>query len=125
MILAILFSIIGLGVIATTLHRMTINALSVFAALTAGFAAHDGGIGIVETAMIAFAAGALAFGLFDALTQHTVHPALRYSARAMYTVPACIVAWFITLTFAKLGQVSQVTTILMALVAVALVARSA
>jgi hypothetical protein len=121
MILAILFSIIGLGVIAATLHRMTINALSVFAGLTSGFAAHHADIGLLEAIMIAFAIGALAFGLFDALTLPNIHPAIRFSARAIYAVPACAVAWFMTLTFARMGQVSEVYATVLAIISVAYV----
>jgi hypothetical protein len=119
MILAILFSIIGLGVIAATLHRMTINALPVFAGMTAGFAAHHGGIGLHEAAMIAFASGAMVFGLLDALSQPNVHPAIRLSARVIYTVPACILAWAVTLSVARIAQVSEFSATLMAIVAVA------
>jgi hypothetical protein len=121
MILAILFSIIGLGVISLTLHRMTINALPIFAGMTAGFAAHHAGIGWLEAVMIAFAIGALAFGLFDALTLHNIHPAIRLSARAIYAVPACAVAWFMTLTFARVGHVSDVSASILAIIAVAYV----
>jgi hypothetical protein len=125
MILAILFSIIGLGVIAATLHRMTINALPVFAGMTAGFAAHHGGIGLLEAIMIAFASGAMAFGLLDALSQPNVHPAIRLSARAIYAVPACAAAWFMTLTFVRLGHVSDVSATLLAIIAVAYVGQKA
>jgi hypothetical protein len=121
MILVILFSIIGLGVIAATLHRMTINALPVIAGMTAGFAAHHSGLDPLEAIMIAFAIGALAFGLFDALTLPNVHPAIRLSARAIYAAPACVAAWFMTLTFARMGHVSDVSATLMAIIAVAYV----
>jgi hypothetical protein len=123
MILAILFSIIGLGVIAATLHRMTINALSVFAGLTSGFAVHHAGLGMLEAVMIAFAIGALIFRLFDALTLPNVHPAIRLSARAIYAVPACAVAWFMTLAFARIGHASDVSATLLAIIAVAYVGR--
>jgi hypothetical protein len=125
MILAILFSIIGLGVITATLHRMTINALPVFAGMTAGFAAHHGGIGLFEAVMIAFAIGALAFGFFDALTLPNIHPAIRLSARAIYAVPACAVAWFMTLAFARMGHVSDVSASILAIIAVAYVGHEA
>jgi hypothetical protein len=118
MILATLFSIIGLGIIAATLHRMTINALPVFAGMTAGFAAHHAGIGLLEAVMIAFTIGALAFGWFDALTLPNIHPAIRLSLRAIYAVPACAVAWFMTLTFARMGYVSDVSATLLAIIAV-------
>jgi uncharacterized membrane protein YjjP (DUF1212 family) len=106
------------GVIAATLHRMTINALPVFAGMTAGFAAHHGGIGTLEAVMIAFTIGALIFGLFDALTLPNVHPAIRFSARVIYAVPACAVAWFMTLTFARMGYVSDVSATFLAIIAV-------
>jgi hypothetical protein len=121
MILAILFSIIGLGVIAATLQRMTINAFPVFVGMTAGFAAHHAGLGPLEAVMIAFAIGALAFGLFDTLTRPNIHPAIRLSARAIYAAPACAVAWFMTLTFARLGHVSDVSASILAIIAVAYV----
>jgi hypothetical protein len=121
MILAILFSIIGLGVIAATLHRMTINALPIFAGMTAGFAAHHAGLNPLEAIMIAFAIGALAFGLFDALTLPDVHPAIRLPVRAIYAAPACAAAWFMTLTFARVGHVSDVSASILAIIAVAYV----
>jgi hypothetical protein len=121
MILAILFSIIGLGVVSLTLHRMTINALPIFAGMTAGFAAHHAGIGLFEAVMIAVAIGAFAFGFFDALTLPNVHPAIRLSARAIYAVPACAVAWFMTLAFARMGDVSDVSASILAIIAVAYV----
>jgi hypothetical protein len=121
MILAILFSIIGLGIIAATLHRMTINALCVFGGMTAGFAAHHAGIGLLETIMIAFAIGALAFGFFDAFTLPNIHPAIRLSTRAIYAVPACAVAWFMTLAFARMGHVSGVYATILAIISVAYV----
>jgi hypothetical protein len=121
MILAILFSIIGLGVIAATLHRMTINALPVFAGMTAGYVAHHAGLGMLEAVMIAFAIGALIFGVFDALTLTNVHPAIRLSAHAIYAVPACAVAWFMTLAFARMGHVSDVSASILAIIAVAYV----
>jgi hypothetical protein len=123
MILAILFSIIGLGVITATLHRMTINALPIFAGMTAGFAAHHAGLGMLVAAPIALAIGALIFGLFDALTLPNVHPAIRLSARAIYTAPACAAAWFMTLAFAKMGHVSDISATLLAIIAVAYVVR--
>jgi hypothetical protein len=123
MILAILFSIIGLGVITATLHRMTINALPVFAGMTAGFAAHHVGLGMLEAVTTAFAIGALAFGLFDALTLPNVHPAISLSLRAIYAVAACAVAWFMTLTLAKMGHVSDISATLLAIIAVAYVGR--
>jgi hypothetical protein len=125
MILAILFSIIGLGVIAATLHRMTINALPVFAGMTAGFAAHHAGLGPLEAIMIAFAIGAFAFGLFDALTLPNIHPAIRLTARTIYAAPACAVAWFMTLAFAKMGHASDISATLMAIIAVAYVGQKA
>jgi hypothetical protein len=125
MILAILFSIIGLGVIAATLHRMTINAFPVFAGMTAGFAAHHAGLGMLEAVMIAFAIGALIFGLFDALTLPNVHPAIRLSARAIYAAPACAAGWFMTLAFARLGHISEVSATLLAAFAVAWIGRIA
>jgi hypothetical protein len=125
MILSILFSIIGLGVIAATLQRMTINALPVFAGMTAGFAAHHAGLGPLEAIMIAFAIGAFAFGLFDALTLPNIHPAIRLSVRAIYAVPACAVAWFMTLTFARMGHVSDVSATLLAIIVVAYVGQKA
>ncbi|MFM2100560.1 MAG: hypothetical protein RLZZ366_2099 [Pseudomonadota bacterium] len=125
MILAILFSIIGLGVITATLRRMTINALPVFAGMTAGFAAHHAGLGMLEAVMNAFAIGALAFGLFDALTLPNIHPAIRLSARAIYAAPACAAAWFMTLAFTKMGHVSEVSATLLAIIAVAYVGQKA
>jgi hypothetical protein len=124
-ILAILFSIIGVGVIAATLHRMTINALPVFAGMTAGYAAHHSGLVPLEAIMIAFAIGVLAFGFFDALTLPNVHPAIRLSARAIYAVPACAVAWFMTLAFARMGHVSDVSASILAIIAVAYVGQKA
>jgi hypothetical protein len=97
---------------------MTINALPVIAGMTAGYAAHHGGIGLFEAVMIAFAVGALAFGFFDALTLPNIHPAIRLSARAIYAVPACAVAWFMTLAFARMGHVSEVSASILAIVAV-------
>jgi hypothetical protein len=63
----------------------------------------------------------LAFGLFDALTLPNVHPAIRLSARAIYAAPACAVAWFMTLAFARLGHVSDVSATLLAIISVAYV----
>jgi hypothetical protein len=125
MILAMLFSIIGFGVIVATLQRMTINALPVFGGMTAGFAAHHAGLGMLEAVMIGFAIGALAFGFFDALTLPNIHPAIRLPLRAIYAAPACAAAWFMTLAFAKMGHVSDISATLLAIIAVAYVGQKA
>jgi len=114
MILAILFSFIGLGVIATTLHKMTINALPLFAALTAGSAAYHAGMDLLETVLIAFAAGSIIFGVVDALVQPSIHPTIRTLVRALYAAPACAVAWFMTLAVARVTHLSNGAAILLA-----------
>lgn len=125
MIIAILFSLIGLGVVATTLQRMTVNALPLFVALSAAFAADHAGIGIFDSIIIAFAVGAAVFGLFDATAKSNVHTVVRLIARVIYIVPACTVAWFMTLAFARIGHVSELSATLMAMLAVPFVGTSA
>lgn len=101
MILTILFSIIGLGLIASTLHRLTLNALPFFAALSAGFAALQFGTGELEAMLIALFAGAATFGLFQGLAVERLHPVIRIAARTLYVAPACAAAWFMTLSIAN------------------------
>lgn len=106
MILATLYSLIGLGLVARSLHRLTVNALPFFAAMSAGDAALQQGTSELAAMIIALFAGAVTFGLFQRLSDERLHPAIRIAAHIIYVAPACAAAWFITIAVAHWTDVA-------------------
>jgi hypothetical protein len=93
LVLGIIFSIFGLGVLLSLLFTLAVYALPFFVAVTAGMAAFHSGAGVIGAILVAAFAGGATLVIGQIVFAMVRSPAIRATVAFLYAVPATIAGY--------------------------------
>ena len=116
LVLGIILSFFGLGVLVCLLFTLAVYAVPFFVAVTSGMAAFHSGAGVIGAILVAaFVGGAtLAIGQIVFATVRT--PAIRAAVALLYAVPATIAGYSATHGLAELSMPSATWQLIFAVI---------
>ena len=103
MVLGIIFSLLGLGMLVALMFNMAILALPLFIAFAAGRFAYDTGAGALGAIAVGLVAGAAALGLALAVLIMTRSTAVRLVVAFAFTAPAAFAGYHLVLGLSHIG----------------------
>jgi hypothetical protein len=116
LVLGIIFSIFGLGVLLSLLFTLAVYALPFFVAVTAGMAAFHSGAGVIGAILVAAFAGGATLAIGQIVFATVRSPAVRASVALLYAVPATIAGYSATHGLAQLSMPSTTWQIIFAVI---------
>jgi hypothetical protein len=106
LVLGIIFSFFGLGVLLSLLFTLAVYALPFFVAVTAGMAAFHSGAGVIGAILVAAFAGGATLVIGQIVFAMVGSPAIRATVAFLYAVPATIAGYSATDGLAQLSMPS-------------------
>lgn len=103
MVLGVIFSLLGIGMLIAPMFNMAILALPLFAAVTAGRFAYDIGAGALGAVLAGFVAGAAALVVGQAVLLMTRSTAVRLVVALAFTAPAAFAGYHLVLGLSHIG----------------------
>lgn len=103
MVLGIIFSLLGIGMLIALMFNLAILALPLFAAVVAGRFAFDTGAGAFGAIAVAIVAGAAALGAGQAVLLMTRSTIVRLAVAIVFTAPAAFAGYHLVLGLSHIG----------------------
>jgi hypothetical protein len=116
LVLGIIFSIFGFGVLVSLLFTLAVYALPFFVAVTAGMAAFHSGAGVIGAILIAAFAGGATLAIGQIVFATVRSPSVRASVALLYAVPATIAGYSATHGVAELSMPSTTWQVIFAVI---------
>ncbi len=103
MVIGVLFSMLGIGLLIGLMFQMAIFALPLFAGVTAGRFAYDTGAGALGAILVGAATAVAALGLAQVILVVTRSTALRLMIAVAFAAPAGLAGYYLVLGFSHIG----------------------
>ncbi len=103
MVLGVIFSLVGIGILIAIMFQMAIFALPLFIAVTAGRSAYETGTGVMGAIIIGLIAAIVAFGVAQLILATTSSTALRIIIAAAFAAPAAFAGYHVVLGLSHIG----------------------
>ena len=103
MVLGVVFSLLGIGMLVALMFNMAILALPLFVAVAAGRFAYDTGAGALGAIAVGLVAGAAALGVGQAILVLTRSTAIRLTVAIAFTVPAAFAGYHLVFGLSHIG----------------------
>ena len=98
MVLGVIFSLLGIGMLVTLMFNLAILALPFLAAVTAGRLAYDTGAGVLGAVAVGFVAGAAALAAGQVILVLTRSTVIRFAVALAFTAPAAFAGYHLVLS---------------------------
>jgi hypothetical protein len=108
LVLGLLLNTVGLGVVCWLMFTLAVYVLPFFVALNAGFWAYHHGAGVLGTPLVAIAAGGMTLAIAQVAFAMTQSLILRAIIAAVFTLPATLAGYHLSLAMAHFGVPSPV-----------------
>lgn len=125
MIVSLLLTVVGLGMLARLVLQLAIFALPAAAGLWAGLAAWHAGAGTIGGLTVGLAAGASLFALGTAVNETTRSPLLRCAVSAIFSAPAALAGYHLAYRLSGIGNPTDWWHVLIAFVGAAAIGSAA
>ncbi|MET4213824.1 hypothetical protein [Bradyrhizobium sp. LA2.1] len=106
-VIGILLSIVGLGVVCWVLFTLAVYALPFFVGMTAGLYAYRIGLSPIAAIIVGFVAGAFGLSVGRCLFSAARSPIVRLVVALVFAVPASWAGYEVTLNLAGIGIPSE------------------
>ncbi len=103
MVLGIIFSLLGIGLLIALMFQMAIFALPLFIGVTAGRFAFQTGAGVVGAIAVGLVAAVAAFGIARLVLAVSRSTALRLAIAAAFAAPAAFAGYHVVLGLSRIG----------------------
>ena len=103
MILGVIFSLTGIGLLIALMFNMAIFALPLFAGVTAGRFAFDTGAGWLGALLVGLVAAALTLGVAQLVLAVTRSTAIRLTIAVLFAAPAAVAGYHVVLGLSRIG----------------------
>ena len=103
MVLGVVFSLLGIGMLVALMFNMAILALPLFVAVAAGRFAYDTGAGALGAIAVGLVAGAAALGVGQAILILTRSTAVRLTVAMAFTAPAAFAGYHLVFGLSHIG----------------------
>ena len=103
MILGVIFSLTGIGLLIALMFNMAIYALPLFAAVTAGRLAFASGAGWLGAILVGLIAGVLTLGVGQLILGATKSNLVRLAIAVAFAVPAAFAGYHVVLGLSRIG----------------------
>ncbi len=103
MVLGVVFSLLGIGMLVALMFHMAILALPLFVAVAAGRLAYETGAGALGAIAVGMVADAAALGVGQAILLMTRSTAIRLAVTLAFTAPAVFAGYHLVLGLAHIG----------------------
>ena len=103
MVLGVVFSLLGIGMLVALMFNMAILALPLFVAVAAGRFAYDTGAGALGAIAVGLVAGAAALGVGQLLLVMTRSTIVRLAVALAFTAPAAFAGYNLVFGLAHIG----------------------
>ena len=103
MVLGVVFSLLGIGMLVALMFNMAILALPFFVAVAAGRFAYDTGAGALGAIVIGIVAGGAALGAGQAVLVITRSTVVRLAVALAFTAPAAFAGYHLVLGLSRIG----------------------
>jgi len=101
--LGLLFNAVGLGLFCWLVFTLAVYALPFFMAINAGIWAYHSGTGVLDTPLVAVAAGGMTLAIAQIAFAMTRSPTLRAVIAALFALPAAFAGYHVVLTTMQIG----------------------
>jgi hypothetical protein len=125
MIVSLLLTVVGLGILARLVLQLAIFALPVTIGFWAGLAAWHAGAGPVGGIAVGFAAGAGLFALGIVVNETTRSPLLRIAVSAIFAAPAALAGYHLAYRLSGIGSPTEWWRVLTAFVGAVVIGSAA
>ena len=116
LIIGIILSFFGLGVLLSLLFTLAVYALPFFVAVTAGMAAFHSGAGVIGAILVAALAGGATMAIGQIVFATVRSPAIRATVALLYAVPATIAGYSAMHGLAELSMPSTTWQMIFAVI---------
>ena len=103
MVLGVVFSLLGIGMLVALMFNMAILALPLFVAVAAGRFAYDTGAGALGAIAVGLVTGAAALGVGQAILILTRSTAIRLTVAVAFTAPAAFAGYHLVFGLSHIG----------------------
>ena len=103
MILGVIFSLTGIGLLIALMFNMAIYALPLFAAVTAGRLAFASGAGWLGAILVGLIAGVLTLGVGQLILGATKSNLVRLAIAVAFAAPAAFAGYHVVLGLSRIG----------------------
>ena len=103
MILGVIFSLTGIGLLIALMFNMAIYALPLFAAVTAGRLAFASGAGWLGAILVGLIAGVLTLSVGQLILGVTKSNLVRLAIAVAFAAPAAFAGYHVVLGFSRIG----------------------
>ncbi len=103
MVLGVIFSLVGIGVLIAIVFQMAIFALPLFIAVTAGRFAYETGAGAIGAIIVGLIAAVVTFGIAQLVLATTYSTALRVIIAFAFAAPAAFAGYHVVLGLSHIG----------------------
>ena len=103
MVLGVIFSLLGIGMLIALMFQMAVFALPLFVGVSAGRFAYDAGAGALGAILLGAAAAAAALGIAQLVLAMTRSTALRLLIALAFAVPAAFAGYHVVLGLSRIG----------------------
>lgn len=103
MVLGVVFSLLGIGMLIVLMFNMAVLALPLFVAVAAGRLAYDIGAGALGAIAVGFVAGAAALGVGQAVLVISQSTVVRLAVALAFTAPAAVAGYYVVLGMSHIG----------------------
>lgn len=103
MVLGVVVSLLGIGMLVALMFNMAILALPLFVAVAAGRFAYETGAGALGAIIVGFVAGAAALGVGQAILILTRSTAVRLTVAIPFTAPAAFAGYHLVFGLSHVG----------------------
>lgn len=103
MVLGIVFSLLGIGILIAIMFQMAVFALPLFIAVTAGRLAYGSGAGVLGAIGVGLIAAAVAFGIAQLVLATTRSTVVRFIIAFAFTAPAAFAGYHVVLGLSHIG----------------------
>ncbi len=103
MVLGIIFSLVGIGILIAIMFQMAIFALPLFIAVTAGRFAYETRAGVMGAIVVGLITAVVAFGVAQLILATTRSTALRVIIAVAFAAPAAFAGYHVVLGLSHIG----------------------
>lgn len=125
MVLGVIFSLLGIGVLIAVMLNMAIFALPLFVGVTAGRLAYQTSAGLVGAISIGLVASAAAFGLGQLALAVSRSTLLRLAVAVLFAGPAAFAGYHVVLGLSRIGGAHGLWQPIFAIVGATIIAGAA
>jgi hypothetical protein len=102
-VIGIIFSVFGIGLLCWLMFTLAVYALPFFAAMKVGLSAYHSGAGVIGSLLVGFAAGVMTLAAGQFVFAVVRFPVLRAAIVISFVAPAAIAGFYATLALAQIG----------------------